>query len=88
MRTYNIKETYVDKDGPWSGILAMKVFVIISTENRLKVYSPGQLGFGHYIILLIKHIVYWKLIRQRKQKQIHKYNIHKISKTVDHDYKF
>ena len=41
VRTYNIKETYIDKDEPWSGILSASAFTIISTENRLKGYSPG-----------------------------------------------
>ena len=51
MRTYNIKETYVDKDDPWSGILATTMFVIFSTENRLKVYSTYQLVFGNDMII-------------------------------------
>ena len=40
MRTFNIKETYVGEDKPWSGILAAAAaFAIKSMENRLKVYS-------------------------------------------------
>ena len=63
-RNYNIKETYVDKDEHWSGILAAAEFAIISTENRLKVYSPGQLVFSREIILPIKYTVDWELIHQ------------------------
>ena len=59
VRTYNIKETYVDKDDPWSGILSAALLVICSTENRLKVYSPVQLLSGRYMVLPIKNMVYW-----------------------------
>ena len=42
VRTFNIKDTYVDKDDQWSGFLAAEDFYIFSTTNRLKDYSPGQ----------------------------------------------
>ena len=67
MQTFNIKETYVDKDDPWSGILAAAAFTIRQTTNRLKVYRPRQLVFGCDMILLIKHEVDWELIRQQNQ---------------------
>ena len=44
--TYNIKGAYIDEDDPWLVILAVTVFEIISTENRLKGYSMGQLIFS------------------------------------------
>ena len=42
-------------------------FAIRSTTNRQKTYSPGQMMFGHDMILLIKHRVDQELIRQKKQ---------------------
>ena len=57
--TYNIKETYVNEDDPWSGILAAAVFEICSMENMIKDYSPGQLVFGHDMIIPIKYTVDW-----------------------------
>ena len=87
VQTFNIKETYVDEDDPWSGILSAESFVIHKTTNRLKGYSIGQLLFGRDMILPIKHKVDWELIRQQKQMQINKDNIHKNNKRVDHDYK-
>ena len=59
MRNYNIKEKYSEKEDPWSDILEMADFVIISTENRLKGYSPGQLLFVSDVILPIKHKLDW-----------------------------
>ena len=32
VQAYNIKETYVDKDDPWSQILAAAAFAIFSTK--------------------------------------------------------
>ena len=61
------------------------VFEILSTINRLKGYSPGQLLFGRAIILLIKHRSDWELIRQQNQTQKNKDNIRKKSKLVNHD---
>ena len=86
MRTYNIKDTYIDKYYPWLGILVAESFKICSTENRLKGYSPGQILFGNDIILQIKHTVGWKLILQRKQAQMNKDIIFKNGKIVDHHY--
>ena len=59
MRTFNIKETYVDKDDALLGILTATAFAICSTLNMLKGYIPGQLGFGRDMILPIKHRVDW-----------------------------
>ena len=55
---YNIKDTYVDKDDPWSGILAPAIIEIISTKNRLKGYTLVQLVFGNYFILPFKYKLY------------------------------
>ena len=55
VQTYTITQTYIDKDDPWSGIMTAAEFTMISTTNRLKGYSLGQLVFGRDVILLIKH---------------------------------
>ena len=88
MRTFNITETFVDEDYPWLSILSgAPDFEIISTKNRLKGYSPVQLVFERDMIIPMKHKVDWELIRQRKQTQINKYNIHINRKRVYHDYR-
>ena len=66
VRTYNIKNTYIEKGSSCSGILAVTVFVIISTKNGLKCYSLDQLVFYGYLILMIKNMVGLELIRQQK----------------------
>ena len=87
MRTFNIQQTYVDKNDPWTGILAAVAFEIRSTTIRQIGYSPGQLIFGSDMILLIKHRVGWELIRRQKQTQINKDNARKNKHSVDYDYK-
>ena len=69
------------------GHFVVAAFNFFSIKNRLKGYSPGQLVFGHYMILPIKYTADWELLRQWKQAQINKDNILENSKRVDHDYK-
>ena len=57
VQTFNISETYVDKDNPWSGSLSAEAFTVISTKNELKGYSLVQILFGRDMILPIKHNV-------------------------------
>ena len=78
--TYGITQTYVDKDDPRSGILAVAEFEIISTTNGLEGYSMGQLVFGCDMIIPIKHTADWELIRKQKQTQINKDNNRKNRK--------
>ena len=59
VRTFNISQTYIDKNDPWTGILSAAAFAVFSTRNRQKCYSPGRLFFGRDMIILIKHKVYW-----------------------------
>ena len=87
MRICNISQIYINKDDPWSVILAAASFSILSTTNRQKCYSPAQLIFGRDKILLIEHTVGWELIRQRNQAKMIKDNIHKNRHRVDHKYK-
>ena len=77
---HNIKYTYLDEDDPWSEILMDTASAIISTKNRLKLYSPVQLLFGRDIILLIKHMVDCELIRKKRRHKLIKITSVKIVK--------
>ena len=61
--TFNVQQTYNDKNDPLTGNLAAAAFTIHLTTSSQKGYSPGQLIFGRDMILLIKHRVDWELIR-------------------------
>ena len=78
VRKFNISQTYVDRNDPWTGILAAVTFSILSTNNRLKDYSTGWLIFGCDVIIPIKHKLDWWMICQKNQVQINKDNIRKI----------
>ena len=58
-------QTCVDKNNPWTVILAAAAFLICLTHNRKKCYSPGQLIFIPDMIILIKHSMDWELICQQ-----------------------
>ena len=64
VRTYNIKETYIDNNDPCLGTLVAAAFAIASTKNRVKGHTLGQLVFVHNMILLIKNAADWELLRQ------------------------
>ena len=87
MRTFNVQQTYIDKNDSWAGILSTSAFAIISTTSRQKVYSPGKLLFGRDMILPIKHMVDRELIRQQKQTKINRYNACNNKHRVDYEYK-
>ena len=87
VRHFNIQQTYFYENDPWTCILAASEFVICSTTNGKKGYSPGQLIFGHDMILPIKHRVDWELIHQRKLTQINRDNTLENKHRVDYDYK-
>ena len=57
VQTFNISQTYVDENNPWTVILAAAEFSIHSTTNTLKLYSPVQLSFVRDTIIPIKHRV-------------------------------
>ena len=87
VQTSNVQQTYVNKNDPWTGILAAAAFAIHSTISSQNGYSPVQLVFGRDITLPIKHRVDWKLIRQKKQAQINIDNTRDNKHRVDYGYK-
>ena len=56
---YISNQNYIEKDDPWTGILAAAAFAIFSTTNRDKGYSLGKLIFELDMILPTKHRVDW-----------------------------
>ena len=87
MRTFNVQQSYIDKDDPWTVILAAAAFAIISTISRQNGYSTGQLICFLGMILPIKHRVDRELICQQKRMQINRDNSRKKEHIVEYDYK-
>ena len=65
--TFNMKQTYIDKDYPWTVILAAVESAIQSITNRKKGYSTSQMIFGRDKIILINKQWNKKLIYQQNQ---------------------
>ena len=63
------------------------MFVIRSTENMLKFYTPGWLTSGCDTIILIINIADWGLICKRNKTHIINDNTCRNNKRVYYDYK-
>ena len=68
VRTYKLQINYLDKDDPWSEILAATDFTLQSTYHTTLQDTPDQLVFGRDMILNPPFILDWEYIRLCKQK--------------------
>ena len=87
IRTFELEENYLDDDDPWKGILAATAFAVRSTYHTTLQATPGQLVFGHDLILNCEHIADWQAIKKRKQQLIKYNNLREISTPTKHEYK-
>ena len=76
IHTFELENNYLDEEDPWTGILSATAFAIRTTYHTTLKKSPGQLVFGRDMILNIKHIANWEIIRHQKQRLINKNNQH------------
>ena len=72
--TFDLKNGYLYKDDPWSGILAATGFVVQITYHTTLQATTGHLFFGRGMILNTLFIANWEDIRLHKQKLIDKNN--------------
>jgi len=76
-----------EEDDPWKGILAATAFAVRSTYHTTLKATPGQLVFGRDLILNVKHVADWKMIKERKQRLINDNNKRENSSRVRHKYR-
>ena len=69
-----------------TGILSATAFAIRTTYHTTLKKSPGQLVFGRDMILNIKHIANWEIIRHQKQRLINKNNQQENATRVPYEY--
>ena len=69
VQTYSLQEIYVDQYDLCMEIITSAAFTICSTKHRLKGFAPEK-QIGREMILPIKHVVFWKLIRHQNKAQI------------------
>jgi hypothetical protein len=74
LRTFELQERELDATDPWSAFLASAVFAIRSTHHTTLGASPGQLVFGHDMLLPIKFKANWAEIKARCQDEIRRNN--------------
>ena len=87
IRTFELENNYLDEDDPWKGILSATAFAVRSTFHTTLRKSPGQLVYGRDMILNIKHVANWELIRKRKQDLIDKNNMRENANRIPYIYK-
>ena len=87
LRTFQVQNTILDKDDPWSGILAATMFAMRATVHTTLQATPSQLVFGRDSMLNITHDTNWKLIKERKQKMIRAGNVRENCTRIPYDYK-
>ena len=88
VRTFNISQTYVDKNDPCvdSHFSCSSVCNLLNNQQA-KDFSLGQLVFGRDMILPIKNRVDWRLICQKKQAHINNDNFRENRHRVEYDFK-
>ena len=87
LRTMEIYKQDLDKEDPFSGILAATMFAVRSTVSTTTRATPSQLVFGRDAIFNIPFKANWDFIKQRKQEIINKNNKKENSKRLDYEYK-
>ena len=70
LRTLELEEQELDAHDPWSPFLLAAAFVVQATCHTTVQASPGQLVFGHDMVLPIKYIIDWERLCQVQQKEI------------------
>ena len=86
IRTFELENNYLDETDPWKGILSATAFAIRTTYHTTLKKSPGQLVFGRDMILNVKHIANWEVIRAQKQRLINQNNQRENSKYIPYTY--
>ena len=87
LRTFQVNNSKIDKDDPWSIIMSAVIFVMQSTVHTTTQATPMQLVFGRDAIMNLTFDANWHLIIMQKQEAINKNNAKENSKRVQHKYK-
>ena len=77
----------LEKQDPWSGILAAIMFGVRATYHTTLDATPAQLVFGRDAILPIQHKADWTHIQNKKRKLIELNNKRENKTRIPHEYK-
>ena len=87
LRTQNLQQQDFDCEDTWPNILASVAFAIRSSVHHTLGATPSQLVFNRDMILPVKYLADWHLIKGRKQARIDKSNSRENKNRVEWDYK-
>ena len=66
VRTFDLKNNYLDEDYPLSGILSEIAFAVHIKYYTILQAMSGHLVFGRDMVLNTPSILYWYYIRRRR----------------------
>jgi len=87
IRTFEVHESDLATESPWDGILSAAIFALRATYHTTLQATPTELVFDRDAMLNVKFEANGQLIKQRKQKRIHKDNLRENNKRIPHEYK-
>ena len=82
--TFELDKNHMDAMDPWAGILSAATFGMRSMIHMTLNATPGQLVFGHDVILNLQCQADWQAIKQHKQSVINENNLKENSKRIPH----
>jgi hypothetical protein len=77
----------MDEKDPWGPLLASSAYAIRSTFHTTLKAKPAQLVFGSDMVLPIKFMADWGVIKQQRQKEVGCNNKRENASRISHDYK-
>ena len=86
LRTYELEESTLDANDPFSAIMASIGFAIRNTFHTTLRASPSQLVFGRDTFLPIKFNADWAYIQRLRQTEMERNNKKENKSRIDHSY--
>ena len=84
LQLFNLTQIELDKDDPFSGILAATMFAMRATYHTMLQATSTQLVFGQDAILNSTFEANWKYIKDCKQKLIDQNNAKENAERIPH----
>ena len=84
--TKELDKHLFDYINPWGEFLSSIAWAIRTSYNSSTQATPAQLVFGRDMLFNITKVIDWKLITERKVKQVQKDNNRENSKRIPHEY--
>ena len=87
LRALQLEDAMLNNNDPWAVYLASVAWAVRSTQHTVLEATPGQLVFGHDMVLPIRFQADWARIQLCKQEVIDKSSARENKKRVKHEYR-